>query len=204
MTKSTRIFFVRHGESEANKSGLIGGHTDPNLTDVGIKQVKKARDELNSVHFDNVYSSDLKRAIHTAEIIYGKPVPEENRQADLRERHFGSLEGKPQEHIHASDAHRQSLPIEESWHFKHVPDMESDHEVMSRIIPTLEKIAKSNPGKTILIVGHGGAIRTSVMKLGNYTYEHLPTGSIQNAGYAELEFNPDSGFKVIQISGVKL
>jgi broad specificity phosphatase PhoE len=177
---------------------------DPDLTEEGKEQVKRTRQKLQHIHFDEVYSSDLQRAVHTAEILYGKPVEETNRMHVLRERHFGSMEGKSQSLYDEHNRARQSLSKDEAWLYKHVPDMENDHELTRRFIPAMESIAKSNPGKTVLVVAHGGAIRTMIMKLTGYGYDRLPSESFVNAGYTELRYEPQKGFKVIQISGVKL
>ncbi len=202
--KHTTIYLVRHGESESNKRGIIAGHIDPDLTEEGREQVRRTKEKLRHLHFDEVYSSDLKRAVHTAEILYGQPVSESNRMHLLRERNFGALEGKPEHHYHESNRKRAEMSEEDGWHYKYVPDMESDHELFTRFVPALEKIAKDNPGKTVLVVAHGGAIRSTIMRLAGYTYAQLPSGSFVNAGYTELRYEPDKGFSVIQISGVKL
>ena len=203
MTKQTLIYLVRHGESTANKQSIINGHGDPPLTDIGRDQARQAKRELKDIKFDVAYSSDLRRAIETAEIIYGKPLPKTNQLHNLRERNFGSLEGKPEKLLKADNLQRIKLPDEERWLHKHVPDMESDQELVHRITVALEDITRQKAGKTILVVAHGGAIRTTVMQLTSLTFVDLPTGSFKNAGYAELTYN-DKGFKVIQISGVKI
>lgn len=202
--KQTIIYLVRHGESVSNKQGIISGHSDYELTEQGEEQVRQTRLALKNVHFDEAYSSDLKRAVRTAEILYGKPVEETNKIHTLRERDFGSMDGKPQHIYEAYSEKKKKMVGEESWLFKHVPDMENDHELSMRFLPALEKIARSNAGKTILIAAHGSAIRTTIMKLTGYTYKELPSGSFGNASYAELVYDKDRGLKVIQINGVKL
>jgi broad specificity phosphatase PhoE len=202
--KKTTIYLVRHGESESNKQGIIAGHIDPDLTEEGEEQVRRTRGELRHIHFDEVYSSDLKRAVHTAEILYGRPVEESKRMHVLRERNFGSLEGKPEHHYHLSNRKRAELPEAEGLAYKPLPDVESDQELFGRFIPALEKIARNHPGETVLVVAHGGVIRASIMRLTGYGYKELPAGSFVNAGYAELVYDKEKGFEVIQINGVKL
>ena len=204
MAKQTIIYLVRHGESELNKQRIIGGHVDSVLTEKGKEQVRQTKLALKNIHFDEVYSSDLKRAVHTAEILYGKAIPEAHKVSALRERSFGALEGKPEHLYIKGNVERQKLTHEEGWLFKHVPDMESDHELSTRYIPALEKVAKDNLGRTILIAAHGSAIRTTIMKLTGFTYTDLPAGTFGNAGYTELTYDEDQGLKVIQINGVKL
>jgi alpha-ribazole phosphatase/probable phosphoglycerate mutase len=87
------IYLLRHGETEWNADGnRYCGRTDLPLTEKGIAQAKLVRDELKNIHFDAIFSSPLKRAFHTAEIVSGR----EDVIADerLTELDFGSWEGK--------------------------------------------------------------------------------------------------------------
>jgi len=201
--KRTRIYLVRHGESVLNKQGIISGQVDPEMTDEGRAQVRRTKQELKDVKFDVAYSSKMIRAMETADILYGKPMPDANRLQGLRERSFGSLDGKPEHLINPGNEIRQKLSHKEGIHFKHVPDMESDYELTERFIPVLEKIAQANIGKTVLIAAHGGVIRTAVMKLADLTYQELPAKSFKNAGYVVLDYI-DGDLKVEEINGVNL
>ena len=158
---------------------------------------------MKGVNFDTAYSSDLDRAIKTGEIIYDKPIPKANQLPRLRERNFGSLDGKPEKHYTKGNEKKKAMTHDESWIYKHVPDMESDHELSGRFIAALEAVASQNPGKTILVVAHGGAIRISLMKLQGFTSNELPPGSFQNGGYAELAY-VNNNFKVVQVAGVRI
>jgi broad specificity phosphatase PhoE len=203
MTTQTKIYLVRHGETTFNKLSILSGHLDPPLTEKGKEQARQSGLKLKDIHFDAAYSSDLERAIKTGAIIYGKPVPKANRLASLRERNFGSLEGKPDMYYKEGNERQKTVSHEKSWIYKHVPDMENDHELSLRFIPALESIARKNPGKTILVVAHGGAIRTTLIKLQGFTYDALPAGSFKNGDYAELIYTDDS-FKVVQVPGVRI
>jgi probable phosphoglycerate mutase/uncharacterized phosphatase len=207
-SQKTIIYLVRHGESVSNKEGIISGHSDYDLTEQGRDQVRETKEALRHVSFDEVYSSDLKRAMQTAEILYGRPVSETNRIHTLRERDFGSLDGGPQSSYMKMSSRRHDMPHAEGWVYKHVPDYENDEELSARFLSALEKIAGANPGKTILVAAHGSAIRVTMMKIEGFTYKDLPAGSFGNAAYAEVWYEPGkepgSRFKVIQINGVKL
>src|SRR2546430_2293630 len=96
------IYLVRHGQSEHNRDGVLSGHGDAGLTDEGRQQVRETKQVLKKVHFDAAYSSVLLRAIETAEIIYGKPFPDTNKLTGLKERTWGSLEGRPQSDLDTS------------------------------------------------------------------------------------------------------
>ena len=87
-----KVFIVRHGESEANKKGLWTGWLDALLTEKGEADAMLAREVLEGVKFDKIYSSDLVRATRTAEIAI--PGCEYEATPLLRETNVGSLTGK--------------------------------------------------------------------------------------------------------------
>ena len=65
----TRIIMVRHGYSAANQKDMFVGHTDVELTEQGIEQARLCVKWLEREHIDAVYSSDLQRAMKTAQPI---------------------------------------------------------------------------------------------------------------------------------------
>lgn len=205
--KSCVIYVVRHGQSEHNKKGLTSGHSNPQLTSEGKKQARATKKILENVKFDEVYSSDLDRAIDTAEIIFGSPVPINHRLSQLRERNFGIYESLPEtEYGQVKRSHKskiESLTDEEKWRYKFHEHTESNFELATRIIETLVDIAENNTGKTVLVAAHGGVIRTTLISLGYATEEELPSGSIENAGFAELLYE-DGEFTVESANGANL
>ncbi|MDL2363516.1 MAG: histidine phosphatase family protein [Patescibacteria group bacterium] len=199
------IYLVRHGESEYNRDNIVSGQVDPALTEKGKKQAAAAKDKLAHISFDIAYSSDLERAVDTGEIIYGKPIPQENMWEILRERSYGEYDGLPGHHLEKlyedNYAEIAALSKDERWRFKHVPEMESNHEIATRFISALHEIAEANDGKTVLVAAHGGIIRTTLIDLGYATEEELPSRSLENASYAELIYK-DGEFEIGTTSGV--
>jgi alpha-ribazole phosphatase len=65
------VYAVRHGETELNAQNKFRGHTNPNLDENGVKQAEIVRRLLKNINFGRVYSSDLKRAEQTGNIIAG-------------------------------------------------------------------------------------------------------------------------------------
>ena len=88
------LYLVRHGQTELNVQSILQGWHDSPLTARGREQALTARTAFaaRGVAFDHVYSSPLGRARHTAELIVGEGRSIELVD-DLREWHFGSLEG---------------------------------------------------------------------------------------------------------------
>lgn len=188
---SCTIYVVRHGESTYNRDDLLAGHHNPELTEQGKQQAQAVATELADVHFDEVYTSDLQRAIKTAELIYGRPVPKDHQLVELRERSFAHLEGtagRLWRDLHKSQ-HYQLLTEAERWVHKHHPAIESNQEIAMRYLDALRRIAEQNPGKTLLLVGHGGGLRATLIKLGFATVSELPPNSLGNAAYAELIYD---------------
>lgn len=201
----TKLYVVRHGETTYNRDGISSGHVNPQLTETGKAQAKTAQKALSKIRFDEVYSSDLDRAIETAKIIYGKPVPKTHRLEGLRERSFGIYDGKPYALI--DDLHAAIKTEFDTWDndkkFKHKyhPSMESNFELSERFIAALAMIAEQHPGKSVLVVAHGGALRTTLITLGYASLDELPPGAISNAAYVELDYQ-DGVFTTGEVVGV--
>lgn len=203
----TILYVVRHGETTDNRDDLVSGHVNPDLTEKGVLQAVETRDELSNVHFDEVYSSDLKRAVETASIIYGDKVPGDHQLFGLRERNYGKIDGKSNDLLHGLRGKHnptyQNLPHEGRWKYKHADDMESDYELSERFVNTIRKIAKDNPEKTILIAAHGGALRVLLIELGFATTINLTFGgTFKNGGYVKLVYDGKT-LKVDKVEGLK-
>ncbi|MCU1542335.1 MAG: histidine phosphatase family protein [Microbacteriaceae bacterium] len=163
----TTIYLVRHGETDWNRERRIQGSTDIPLNDTGRAQAAAAGELLARREWDGVYASPLSRAFETAEIIaarLGLPAP--SPAPDLVERNYGEAEGMTGDDIDA----RFTGPI---------PGRETRDEVAARAIPAIIALAESHPGESIVIVSHGGVIRTV---LGEVAPESDPitTGPIRN------------------------
>jgi broad specificity phosphatase PhoE len=199
----TTIYLVRHGESEANRDHLVsGGGHNPELTKKGEKQAIGTKKKLSSINFHKVYSSDLKRAVKTAEIVSGKSIHPTKQLKNLREKHYGSYEGKPSNHLNKDMQARLTLPKSESWAYKHIEDMESDNDLADRLFKQIEELALKHMGQTILIGSHGTAIRVILMRLQDKQYKDM-SKQIKNGGYIKLLYKDGSLF-IDEVSGYKL
>jgi 2,3-bisphosphoglycerate-dependent phosphoglycerate mutase len=184
------IYLVRHGETEWNKEGIVMGQSDSPLTEKGIAQAEATAQELKDIHFDTIFSSDLHRTHRTAEIINLERQIAIQTSKALRERTFGHFEGTSYEEFEKrfqvlTNKVNQLTELEQK-RFKYADDVESDEEVISRFITKLREIAIAFPAKTVLVVSHGGCIRTFLMHTGYVKYGELPPGSFANAGYVKV------------------
>lgn len=198
------MYLVRHGQSKANLDGLFG--LDEPLTDLGKEQAEELAESLGGIHFDAVLSSALLRAKQTAEVIaIQRKLDVETREL-LRERNWGSIEGKLKDEVRRDLKHlfekAKTMPNEERIKYRVVEDMENEEEMMERYIMTLREIAVAYAGKTVLIVSHQTIMRTFLMHIGYVTYNELPEGSITNAGYVKV-LSDGNDFEVTETRGVK-
>jgi probable phosphoglycerate mutase len=170
----TTLLLARHGETEWNREGRWQGWADPPLNETGQRQARELAEQLRSTPFDAVYSSDLQRAHETA-IIVAKPhdVPV---VADpgLREIDVGSWSGLTR------------AEIDERFPGRERPDGETREEHLTRVLQTVERIARAHAGERLLIVSHGGTMRA----LRSHASDE-PLHPIENCGVIELHFRDD-------------
>ena len=154
----TKIFLIRHGETEWNKLGRIQGNSDVKLSETGIKQAQLLAKHAPFGNVDAVYSSDLKRASATAKIVAGTlnlPVIE---MPGLRETNFGDWEGR---YINALV---EEFP-DDFGNFFVKPDKlkppngETFLECQARLENALDEIIAEHENQSIIVVSHGAAIR---------------------------------------------
>lgn len=155
----TTVFFIRHGQTEWNKTLRYQGHSDIALTEEGMQQAKWVADRLAREPFSAIYSSDLSRARITAEMIAEKHHLPVESTADFREVKFGEWEGLRYNQIH------EGWPAEMDRFFLEpgkviIPGGETFHEVKERTDRALNEIRTKHDGQCVAIVTHGGAIRT--------------------------------------------
>lgn len=170
----TTLLLARHGETEWNRDGRWQGWADPPLNETGRAQARALAEQLQDTPFDAVYSSDLRRAHETAEIVaapHGVPVITD---IGLREIDVGSWSGLTR------------AEIQERFPEGDRPDGETREEHASRVLAAVERIARANPGRRILVVTHGGTMRA----LHGHVSE-LPFHPVENCGVLELHFRDD-------------
>lgn len=159
-----RLYFIRHGESEFNKSNLWTSSTDVPLTEKGHEQAKEAGRLLKQAgeYFDIIISSPLQRAYQTADHVaqaLGYPSEKIHLNDRLVERNFGSLEGKK------GLVAVTKYIVDESAIDKH-DGVEKLVDLQTRVNDFLDYL-HSLPYDNILIVGHGAfgrALRRAINK----------------------------------------
>jgi Fructose-2,6-bisphosphatase len=153
----TKLILVRHGETEWNRTGRYQGQSDIELNTTGLWQAERLRDRLVRQRIDAAYSSDLKRALHTAQIIISKHNLVMIPCKELREIDFGELEGMTSDEIqrHYPNWHGMSSDVS-------IPGGESISQLASRIELFVPRLVEYSGDKTVLIVAHGGTLQMLV------------------------------------------
>ena len=152
-----KLIAVRHGETEWNRAQREMGQMNSPLTPLGVQQAKALAQRLGRISFAALYSSDLGRAMETAEIIAMESHVPITVDAGLRERCMGIFEGL------TVDEMRQRYPQERAEFERYDPDYavlggESARQRSERGARTLTAIAERHVGQTVVAVTHGGLL----------------------------------------------
>ena len=172
-----KLLLIRHGESDGNAQRKFSGFQDVDLTEKGIWQAKRLARRLEGVPVDTVYCSDLKRARHTAEIIFGDRGKDIVVSPNLREINFGIWEGLTFEEIKLKEGAKFTSWMENPDEKSIIPQGESlailNDRVMTEVNRILEEHKNEEKDKTIAIVCHGGAIRIILCNALNLELKNL-------------------------------
>jgi len=170
---ATKLVLIRHGMTEWNKKKRYCGRKDISLNRQGRAQADRLRKGLRGFKFDRVYSSDAKRALQTAGIIFnGARII---KRAALREIDFGAFEGLTHEEIMKSNADVYKKWLEDPFK-NNIPGAEPIGVFNKRVQAAIRKIVSLNRGRTIAVVCHGGVIGVfvvSLLKSRNF-WRHVP------------------------------
>lgn len=150
-----KLVAIRHGETEWNIEGREMGQLDSSLTQRGIEQAKALAKRLRRERISAMYTSDLGRAMQTAEIISSATGVAVSVDIGLRERHMGVFQGLTK----AEMAERFPTEYEDYRRIGHtyrIPQGESGEERLERSIRVLTEIAERHTKKTVVAVTHGG------------------------------------------------
>jgi len=160
----SRLLLVRHGNTKGNSAERFWGQTDVELSAAGIKQVEQLRDRLATEKIDVIYTSNLRRASVTAEIIASRHQLSVITCPELLEINFGKVEGLTFKEI------GQLYPeLVKAWPTRDLtfryPDGESLGDLNNRVIKFLDRLEKHAPEETILVVAHSGILRLLICHL---------------------------------------
>lgn len=217
-----KLVLIRHGESEWNKKNLFTGWTDVELSEKGRNEAAAGGQLLkeNGFDFDVCYTSYLKRAVHTLDIVLDKldrvwlPVV---KTWKLNERHYGALQGLNKSETAAKYGENQVKIWRRSFDVQppslkeddernpaklaqyrninknELPLAESLKNTIARVVPYYEEniLRDMKAGKRVIIAAHGNSLRALVKTLDNISEEKIVGVNIPTGTPLVYEFNDD-------------
>ncbi len=181
------FYIVRHGQTDWNLLGKTQGHGDSSLTKEGISQTNSLADFLENENIDMIFSSDLGRAIQTADIIGNKLGLNINKTESLREMNFGLWEGLLIDEI--KNNHKE---IYDTWrnapHLANIPGGETLDIIKDRVDRFINDINKKYDNKKILLVSHSITVRVMLLSFLNSPMENIYRIKQDNTALNIVEF----------------
>ncbi len=187
----TLIYIIRHGESIGNSLRRCLGHTDLGLTKLGLAQADATARALADIECAAIYSSDLSRAMQTAEPHSKLRGMEIIPRRELREIYLGEWENQAVDDIIAEYGEKFTVEWREHFGVFTSPSGESVPQLRERIHAAVVDIARAHLGQTVIITTHAAAIRALWGKISNIAPEDL-AGAFpfpSNASYSVMEYD---------------
>lgn len=156
---TTRVYLIRHGETDWNAVGRWQGHAPVPLNETGLSQSAALGRYLArvGVTLDALYSSDLQRAAQTAVAVAEALALQVQFDIRLRETDLGVWQGMTRAEVEAWDEERYAQLVAD-WYTGPRPGGESRQQVETRVRAAFDAITARHPGQTVALVSHGGAL----------------------------------------------
>ena len=155
---TTQIVFETHSLSTDNEAGIATGWRQGKLSEKGKRLARRLGERRRGERIDEVYTSDLRRAVETAELAFGGGRVPIRRDARLRECDYGALNGAPAGEVERERARRIDEPF---------PGGESYRQTVERMHSFLRDLAAENGQGRVLVIGHSAT---------RWALEHLLKG----------------------------
>jgi broad specificity phosphatase PhoE len=182
---TTVLYVARHGESDWNAANRFQGHIDRPLTSRGRAQAAALAERLSEVPLEAVYSSPLRRALETAEVVATQKGLQPVTLPDLREVDVGTWAGLSRTEVaeRFPQAFQRWLDGGEGW------ERGETYEQMSeRVLAVVLEIAERHRDGNVLIVSHGGPVRAvaaAAAQMDVHAYRRLHRVEV-NAGFCRV------------------
>lgn len=180
-----KLILIRHGQTDMNKDQLYYGRLDVPINETGKEQAENTRKNLVEleIDYDKIYSSPMKRAYETAEIVNYKNL-EIEKDDELREMDFGIFEGLNYKEI-IKKYPEEMEKLKKDWKTYSYVIGENPFMLQKRALKFLEKIDKN---KNNMVVTHWGIICTLLSFLFSSELEGYWKYQVKNGGIVIIEF----------------
>ena len=188
MRKPTTVWLIRHGHADGIEGRCCGRHDAP-LSPRGREQAKAVAAELARESVSHIYSSNLLRAIQTAEIVAEPHKLPVQQIAELAEMDFGDLEG-----MRFEDIEERFPRVFESWMTcpteTQFPNGENFRQMSYRVLRAFDDLLERHRNEPIAVVAHAGVLRIILRRAlaisdGDFFQFAQPHGAINRIEYSE-------------------
>ncbi len=198
----TEIVLIRHGETDWNAERRLQGHLDIPLNAQGMRQARAVGRALRHETIDAIISSDLQRALHTAQAIAAGRNMQVQTDAGLRERSYGAFEG-----LRYADISERYPDAYATWQAREIDARfppganagETLREFATRALGTVAALAMSHQMRRIAVVSHGGVLECLYRQANRIDWAAPRNFEIRNAGINRLRWH-GAAFQVVQWS----
>jgi probable phosphoglycerate mutase len=187
----TELLLVRHGETDWNATRRWQGRDDPPLNGRGIAQARELADAIAGEEIQAIYTSDLRRALQTAEIVGERLGLEVVPLAELREIDVGSWGGRRSADIEIEEPDAWARHLA-SWGTGWTGG-ETPEQLTARVVEALRRISLEHPEDRVLVVAHGGVIRALTAVSLGVEFADFTRGNIVIANCSVARFACESG-----------
>ena len=183
-----RLYLVRHGVTVWNREARWQGHTDVPLSAEGVEQAKMVAERLSRLPVTAVWSSDLARARHTAEIIAEPHGLQVITSAKLRETMLGEWEGLTIDEIIARGDEEQWHRVRHDSLTHRPPGAERLESVWERLMEVRDEIRGRYAEGTVVVAGHGGSLRALLCDAVGGDVRCLPHFQLENTSLSAIDY----------------
>lgn len=194
------LIVLRHGESVWNRENKFTGWTNVGLSSDGMQEAYQAGDLISQYDIDSVFTSTLKRAVHTYTILSNKLKPKQNDEIlnityldELKERNYGDLTGKNKDELKEI----YGAEMVQKWrrsYYERPPNGENLEDVARRAGDCFDKYIRPliEENKNVLIVSHGNTLRALFVHLGFYTPENVDSFEVATGKPLYVDFKTNT------------
>ncbi|MFW8565503.1 histidine phosphatase family protein [Orrella sp. 11846] len=193
----TEILIIRHGQTPWNVKRWVQGWTDIELNEHGQAQAAElaaflaSNQEDSALAIDALYSSDLKRAVQTAEQLGQALKMDVALHSGVRERRYGMLEGLPFDELKTRAPREAKI-----WHDRDpdavIEGAETLREFQTRIVHALNELARKHPSERLAVVTHGGAMDIIWRQASGVALENPQRAILLNASINRIQIDPNT------------
>jgi broad specificity phosphatase PhoE len=181
----TTLVLIRHGQTDWNLEERWQGQADPPLNEKGREQARRVAEYQNQFGFAALYSSDLRRAMETAQIIGAEMGMKVISELRLREINLGKWQG-----MLSADIEAQYPDEFRRWHESpltaHPPDGEDISMLAARVLEAINEIIARHPKRRVGIVAHELPIAMVLCRSAGLGLEHLRDMIPENGAWSEV------------------